>query len=173
MADGTSEITAASKFINSTTEPAWSDSKHDWYNGADRCLFAVSTDADSELVEFFHTGGNYVLYATSIESLEATDIDTTWTDVTLTRPIFAQEAECTFFGAWGDGAANNLYWRTNGVVNTAAYHAVGVSHTSNQRPTNTVRVITDADGKIEVGHALSNTCTIAVHTNGWYFPTCM
>ena len=28
-------------FLNDTTAPAWSETKHGWYNGDDRCIFAV------------------------------------------------------------------------------------------------------------------------------------
>ena len=46
----------AASFLNSTTAPTYSQSKHGWYNGSDRCVFAVYINASGEYRQFYHNG---------------------------------------------------------------------------------------------------------------------
>ena len=46
-------------FLNSTTAPTWSGTKHGWYNGNDRCIFAVYERGDA-IAMFNHDGGDLV-----------------------------------------------------------------------------------------------------------------
>jgi len=165
---GTNVITA-SELIDSTTEPAWSEAKHGWYNGEDRCICAVLTDGSSNILEFFHDG-DLVVYADQIAELALTDIDTTWTDVNLASsvPKFTTKAVATFRTNYTDGNAE-ISWRINGQTGTSG-HFVCRSTTNNRQPANTINIITDASQIIEVVHSSSNANTIAIWANGWYFP---
>ena len=42
----------STNFTYSNTEPIWSDSKHGWYNGNDKAVFAVLADASGNIYEF-------------------------------------------------------------------------------------------------------------------------
>lgn len=99
------------------------------------------------------------------------DLDTTWTDVTLTIPGFSTKALVTVGGVYVDGEAA-LYSRVNGQSGTTGlyvlYTGVGTSH-----PRNSVTVITDSSQKIEIVHSTSNGNKARVDTNGWYLPTGM
>lgn len=47
-------------FTDSTTEPSWDDDKLGWYNGDDRCVGALYTEADTSTIhEFFSVGCKY------------------------------------------------------------------------------------------------------------------
>ena len=166
MADGTSEISAASKFINSTTEPAWSDSKHGWYNGADLCIFAVYTDGGSEVTEFNHGGGDYVSFAEEIADRASADLDATWTDVSLTLPIFSTEALVTALADYVDTTVT-LKWRTNGVTATGGHTIELVASGKSYNP---VHVITDSSQKIEIKFSAAGGDKAGITTSGFFLP---
>ena len=168
MADGTSEITAATKFINSTTAPSWSDSKHGWYNSADLCIFACLTNSSDEILEFYHDN-DFVSYGEGIADQAATDIGSTFTDVTLTVPTFVRRAEVTFLGLQVTGNTS-AWWRVNGSSCTTG-HYVYYIHADSTYSNATLSVILDSNLKFELSHQNdAGTSTTAVYTNGWYFP---
>jgi hypothetical protein len=164
-------VLAAARLINSTTAPTWSDAKNGWYNGADRCIFAVRTDGSAQIREFFHVG-DQVQFADEIEdAASTTDIDNAWTDVTLTVPLFNAPAIVTFIGVYGS-ANKEFYWRTNGQTGTVGKKIFRAS-ANTQVPMTTCDVIPDATGKIEVIADASNNTTIGAYTVGWKFPNRM
>jgi len=87
-------------FLNSTTAPTWSDAKHGWYNGSDRCIFAILTDGTSDIVEFYHDGGDAVFYADNQteRSVSALDSASSWVDVDMKTsvPGFSTKAQVNF-----------------------------------------------------------------------------
>lgn len=162
-------LISVSELIDSTTEPAWSNAKHGWYNGEDKCIFAVRTNGDSEILEFFHDG-DLVVFADQIVNLNgSTDCDS-WTDATLTIPKFTQKAEVLIRALYSD-TETWVYWRTNGQTG-ATGHIVGFVGTicSVCRSVATVPVITDATQKIEVQFGAETANVMDVYTYGWYFP---
>lgn len=165
----------ASEFVASTTAPTQSHSKKGFYNGSDRCVFAYLTDASSNLVEFFHDGGDYVLYANMVSDKALTDIDTTWTDVTLTMPEFATKANATFRTYRpGNQDAKWPLWRTNGQSGTTGHYVCSpVADGGIVNSFGATDVITDSSQIIEVKMSGSNNQQMAVYTNGWYFPAGM
>ena len=48
-------------FLNDMTAPAYSATKHGWYNGNDRCIFAIYETSDA-VYEFIHDGGDEIFY---------------------------------------------------------------------------------------------------------------
>jgi hypothetical protein len=162
---GTNLLTA-SEFIFSTTEPTWSHTKHGWYNGNDRCIFAVYSSSGS-IYKFYHDADS-VVYDVALNNLTLTDIDT-WTDVTLTIPAFATRASGIF--EFEAGSQNTYsYWRPNG--SSGAGHLIGTgSVTVSGACINTVMVIADSTQKIEVNPAASGGAKIGVDTAGWYLPS--
>jgi hypothetical protein len=167
-------------FLNSTTAPTWSDAKHGFYNGSDKCIFGFVTNASSQIYEFFHDGGDYMSYAdskaggqTAVTDLDysAIDVDTTWDDVYLLIPAFATKAECRFSAAYVDGASS-LSWRTNGQTGTDG-HLVADVNSDYAASTNTATVFSDSSQIIEVVMSASNGNTATVQCEGWYFPTGM
>jgi hypothetical protein len=164
-----STITAA-RLLNDTTAPSWSDGKHGYYNGNDRCIFAVLTNGSSQIIEFFHVN-DYVNFADEISELSAQDIDTTFTDVTLSAPGFSDSAVITF-------TLNSLntnvegYWRVNGQTGSSG-HTIASVASSGEKTINTFRVITDSSQKIEIKLNTNGTDTVEVSTDGFYLPNGM
>jgi len=161
-------------FLNSKTGPTWSDAKHGWYNGSDRCIFAVITSAANNVNEFFHDGGDLVFYADFINALTETDIDTTWTDVTLTIPAFSTKAKVMFLhDSNGNTSGTNCYWRTNGQTATNGHFVTYTKSGETEHQNVVTDVITDSSQVIEVKMLASSTDSLLIETDGWYFPTGM
>lgn len=171
MADGTSEITAASKFINSTTGPTWSDTKHGMYNGNDLFLFAVKTNADSEVTVSYHDGGKYVeLDEKLISDAYQKDIDDTFTPVTLDAPNLGDGARVRvrFHVRCPTTGGGEVMWRKNG-SSSSGIEVMYIHCTNTPRVIMPQEVITDSSQKIEVKLGDGDS-TISVHTLGWYYP---
>lgn len=168
-----SEITSGTEItkdelIWSNTEPAWSTTYAGWYNGDDRCIFAALTNAvPDNILEFFHDG-NFVLFADKISDLATEDIDTDWTDVTITMPKFAQKAQVKFLLVYQDGNAAG-YWRTDGQTGTTG-HVYGQVNAGTTYSWMSLTVITSTSQIIEIKHSASNADTTLIETDGWYFP---
>jgi len=174
--DDTAVVTAGAKllteteFLNDTTAPTWSASKHGWYNGDDRCIFAVTTSGASAVLEFFQSE-DCVMYADEHESaVTASDIDATWTDIVLAMPGFSTRA-IVAFAQLDDTASNRtLFWRTNGQTATVGHRVVYNTANGDSESHNTSIVITDSTQKIEVKTNDTGTSLTRVSTDGWYFP---
>jgi hypothetical protein len=163
---GTNVITA-SELIHSDTGPTWSNYKRGWYNGNDRCIFAVRTDAFSHLLEFIQAK-DFVM-SNPITDLTTTDVADTpnWTSVSLTIPIFSNVAniEVGYFYA---GENCSFLWRPSGtqLAGNILINCVAVPN-SFIMPIN---VITNLSQTIQVCSNIATDDTIYIKTHGWYFP---
>jgi hypothetical protein len=180
---GTNLLTAT-EFIVTTTAPTWNASKHGWYNSGvpnDRCIFAFynTNVISADITQFFHDGGDCVLYANEISDLYA-DIDLTWTDVTLTIPEFSIMAQVNLhLDNAGAGNQEQAFWRVNGLSGATygvgdAGHLFGATDADGQsEDMNTIRVITDNSQVIEVVCNGGGGHFIGAYTAGYYFPAGM
>jgi hypothetical protein len=159
----------ATELIWSSTAPSWSDSLRGWYNGDDRCIFAVRTNGTpNNILEFFHEG-DYVLKADITTDYSAADPGTDFSaEVTLVIPSFARRAVCTFVGTYVDGVST-FFWRTEGQTGTTG-HSVGAVYVDSQKSYNSTDVICSSNMKIDVKSNGDNADTISVNSEGWYFP---
>lgn len=164
-------ILTASEFLNSTTAPTWSHTKHGWYNGNDRCIGAFLTDGANNMLAFWHDGGRQVLYDAPVTFVNAADIDSAWTDATVTAPGFATRAVCRFKGVYVDSDAW-FCWRPNGSSSTNG-HSVVLCNATTTDPVNTVDVMMDSAQKIEVKSGSDNGDTLTVYAMGFYLPAGM
>ena len=162
-------LIAIGQMTDVTTEPAWSHTKHGWYNGHDLCIGAVLTSGASEILEFFHDGGDYVLFADRTVPYSDQTPTNSWDDVTLVIPAFAVKAEVTIFSGYIDTATQSL-WRTNG--QTAGYgHFIAFVDADVSWALNDITVITDDSQIFEVRFSAGSAGNlITVYLNGWYFP---
>ncbi len=158
-----SNLLTAAEFTDSITEPTFNPVKRGWYNGSDRCIFAVRTSGASAILEFFHDG-NKVNFADGIENQAAIDIDDAFTDIgALIIPKFTTLG----IAAFTLSVANGFWdWRTNG-QSGATGHRIGAAQVVN--PHTTHEVITDSTQIIELKATVSDTAKIACTTEGWKF----
>ena len=160
---GTNLLTAA-EFINSTTAPTWSDAKHGWYNGSDRCIFAYYVSSGS-IGSFTHDGGDYIQYRATFNDQSTTDI-TTDTAITLTVPDIAPDAQMLLM----TGGDNSV---TNRSLVTVGLRVIGV-FALNHNLTSNARVSTDSNQQIALAISdYAGRTEITIWTQGWYLPTGM
>lgn len=160
-----------SEFLFSTTAPSWNSSSHGYYNGSDRCIFAVVTDGSGNIREFLHNGDT-VFYADGIADRVAASItQDTWTDVTLKIPGFSRRAIVTAQYYWGSyGNWGTLSWRTNGQSGTTGHRALQVEAYAYSRYANgTFSIITDSSQIVEF-KSTSASSFLGVTTQGWHLP---
>ncbi len=123
----------ASSFLNSTTAPTYSQSKHAWYNGSDRCIFAVYINGDGEIMKFYANGTDHVSWDNDLVVLSAYPVTgNAFTPFTVNYvPAFSSEAEMT----WqmqsdpGSNLACSWFWRTGG--STSDGHKLGITEHGN------------------------------------------
>ena len=168
---GAALLTAA-EFVAVTTAPTYSVTKHGWYNGSDRCIGAFLTNASSQIVEFYHDGGEQVFFADEQGSI--THTATSWTDVDLSDyvPGFSTKADVGFYTTYdAEDTATFGYWRTNGQTGSTG-HRIGIAQDSGAdtyRQINTTTVITDSSQVIEC--LMSNgDASLRIQISGWFFP---
>lgn len=162
-------VITATQLIDATTEPAYSQSKHGWYNSLDRCIFAVRTDGSGNILEFFHENG-YVLFANNITIDNVVDIDEIYTDSSaFTLPIFSREPLVTIKHQHGNESCH-LSWRTNGQLGGTG-HVLLYANPSQVQPHVVTKLLTGSAHKVEykIGTA-DNTNIMTVWQHGWYFP---
>jgi hypothetical protein len=171
---GGTEITNA-ELIWSTDEPSWTEAQRAWMrtvtNTDDRCIFAVRTDGSDDILEFFHDGGDLVIYADDIAATlaDGTPSDT-FSDVTYTAPSFCTKVQATLMGTRAD-TNGNLMYRTNGQSGSTGHQIGRVQLNVAQVTVNTLAVITDSSQIIEMRwSAASAGNTIESWIIGWYFP---
>lgn len=160
------------EFIDSTTAPTWSAANHGWYNGADMCIFAVRTNSDSEIAEFWHCN-DLMLYGGGKAIKSDWDATTTWQDVDFSNyvPSFAQDIQATFGDNYSD-TSTALYWRVNGSTTTDGHEIMRIN-ANTDRSYSTLRVISDTSQIIEVKRNYDGAEVLDIWCNGWYFPTGM
>jgi len=162
----------ATELIWSDTAPTYSHTYGGLYNGDDLCIFGVFTGAGpANILEFFHDGGDYVLWANGFLETSSLAPSTTWTDLDMasSMPAFATKALCNFRLTYID-ASVTAYWRTNGQAGTAG-HRIGtvVVDVANYESVSEI-IITDSAQIIEFKYDGATTNQIIVTVQGWFFP---
>lgn len=154
----------ATELIWSTTSPSYVHTRRGWYNGSDRCIFAVLTNSSSHIRGFQHCG-NFVGFADAINTWAYSILNASWTDWTLNIPVFSTCANITFY-PYPDGSYQLFYWRTNGQTGTIG-RVLGQSSDS-FATTSDHQVLTDSSGIIEVKADVAARY-VTGWTNGFYF----
>lgn len=166
------DLLTASEFLFSSTGPTYSQANHGWYNGSDRCIFAVRTDATADILEFYQES-DLAFFADSITDY-GQDVDAAWEDVTLTIPTFCTEAEITFrLDNTGQGSVQGSYWRQNGQTGTLGHYVQGTDADGKSEDWSSFKVHTDTLGRIEVRNTGTQAHSIYIYTVGYYFPAGM
>lgn len=162
-------LLTASEFVAVTTAPTYSVTKHGWYNGNDRCVGAFRTNASSQIVGFYHDGGEYFNYASDVADMDGQDIDTTYTAQALTLPDFGAGARAgiTIISLPGSVSAY-AYWRVGG--SSDAGHRVGATVGTYGRASSNLTVSVDSSQQIEVKYDTGGNNTMDIYTHGYYFP---
>ena len=155
----------AASFLNATTAPTYNQSKHGWYNGSDRCIFAFYIDADGTIRQFFHNGGDYTMYADQWSEGGMGANASYATKIITGMPAFAIRVEMNFFVNGNSATVSSQYWRVTGTTGT--HYLSKVEDDEAEFVVNNVTVYTDSSRQIDV---LTNTATVYPYTAGWFIP---
>jgi len=156
----------AASFLNSTTAPTYSHTKHGWYNGSDRCIFAFYIDSSGNIEKWFHDGGNYVLLSDDYSN-GGTTTSTSYQAITIMMPAFTKKAECNFeIDGQIATSRSYQYWRVTG---SGGEHVLGrIEDDEAEYVVNNVTIYTDANHQIDIKN---NTApNVRPFTAGWYIP---
>ena len=154
------------EFTNSTTAPSWSNATKGWYNGDDRCIFAVMCSG-GEIMPFDHST-NLVTFRSVHTSRALADLGTSWTAVALKAPGFCDEALVTFENYHaGTGRSIYGYWRNT----SGDGHLAWATRSQYERDVNTVRVSCDSSQEIDIkNNDATGDQQVAVYTDGFFLP---
>ncbi len=165
----------ASEIIGSTTAPTWSDSKHGWYNGDDRCIFAVYFEGSS-INNFYHSGGDYVQFGDDKTELTyAAPTFNAWTDVTTSyHPVFTREVELTYQLKAEPTGTNNMtvYTRTKGDTSTGHFLGTvegGGGTYDDEHVVTNFRMFVDANDILQYeANSSSTDHKFGIYANGYF-----
>lgn len=156
-----------SEFAWSTTAPTWDNGYKQWLNSDDRCIFAVKTNGTpDDILDFTHDGTGLVFFDAGVEDRAIADLDTTWTNVTLSIPDFG--AYRALIGIMCDTSSSTitLYWRPDGTSITG----LPICRPAGAGEVRLATVQTSSSQIIEIKNSVSDATTAGVNTMGWYFP---
>ena len=171
----------AGSFLNSTTAPTYSQTKHGWYNGSDRCIFAFYIISSGEITPFYHSGDTFVQYKTD----QSEDADNT------SSGTYAVLAPQIGTGTEIFGEVTIKLVSPNGNTNGSAFYAASFAGTGqfigkveagdgsydDEHVASNKRIATYDSGSARYiyitksGGAAANYWT--AFTNGWYLPNGM
>jgi len=170
---GTDELTAT-ELLYATDAPTWSDTKHGWYNGSDRCIFAVWCTAASTQYAWDHDGGRLIIWDSFYSARALADLDSTWVDVTLSVPSFCSFAEVSVLGYVYDQSGVGLYVRENGSSDNGQLIGWGTRVAGDTCSLNsTIPIGLDASGIFEVKYTKGGLDTCGCYQYGFYLPNGM
>jgi hypothetical protein len=158
---GTNLLTAT-ELIASPAEPSLAPLGHGWYNGNDRCIFAVFVLSGS-VVAFYHDGGDYVQYLSAIADRASSDVAARAVNV-LTIPSFSTKAMCYFLVGLNGGYE----------LKVAPSDADGVTiltGVASESRDSVASVITGATQGLYLALTdYTGTNNVRIDTLGWFFP---
>lgn len=160
-------LLTASEFVAVTTAPTWSNTKHGWYNGNDRCIAAFRTNSSSQVLSFWHDGGEYFDYDVSMADRAYAAVGTAnWENVTATVPSFCSLAEVTIGVISSAASGYSVSTRVDGSsgAGRARSYSVGA-----QGGRNTFKQMLSSSQVYEI-KADASGLNAAMATDGYYFP---
>lgn len=161
---GPATLSSGSQIYDSVTLPVFSNTKGGWYNGDDRCIFAVRGLSGSSYV-IFNQNNDYVGYDDRITDVTNQAVVTTGTNHALTVPVFCLRAMATFVGLRQTADAT-IFTRRGGVSTTG--HPVVLASTSNY-PINSVSCDLDGSNQINVYSSVDGS-NVTIQTDGFWMP---
>lgn len=168
-----SPLLTASQLLFSTTAPSWSEAKHGWYNGNDRCIFAVHVSSGS-LSKFWHDGGDFIQFDSDYEPRSFASLAaSTWTNITCRVPSFCTQVQASigwYYGVGSLGTEVYMMMRPDGSTGG------GVRIATAYRGSGTIAFVSPVvranvvSGIFEIWHNSSSAESVGVNQSGWYLP---
>jgi len=160
-------------FLNETTAPTYSATKHGWYNGSDRCIFAVY-ETGGVALEFYPNMGGYSPWSsTTSHQIGAGDVDNTWEAKSLVvgMPGFATMADVAAVCRVKTADANvSFYIRPTGSTNTTIMTQLERIAVDQYITAGPLKVTTNASQSVDIQVSRDGDDTMGLFIHGWYFP---
>ena len=165
-------VTASSLYA-SGTKPTYSTgiTKRGWYNGEDRCIFAVYVEGG--ILDFTHDGGTHVLWDT--DRNDGTHNGLSWATKTLSVPPLPDMVGIAGFFANGTTELNGYDYRYRR-PGTGGEHYMGRTEDDESEFLINDMIVQTTNGQIEVniGRWMNNggsgTPTLYIKTRGFLLP---
>lgn len=172
VAAGTAELTA-SEIAVTTSAPVYSDTKHGYYSGNDRCIFMIPVTAGA-IEKVVHDGGRFVRYDEPTAIYAGYPSINFITQATFSVPAVCTEAQATFIGS-PLGTVNNYIckWRPTTSTGDGFVVAYGnsISGTEILTAGPGVKVTLDGSYEIDITVSLADTnAAMTVYQDGFYLP---
>jgi len=153
-------------FLNSTTAPTYSQTKHGWYSGSDRCIFSFYIDGDGDIAQWFHNGGEYVMNSSPFDDGTLSSSGS-WQTETLTVPAFCIKAEVDCAINNQINAHDTQWWRVNGTEPSPAHLLTRSEGDEAEFIANSVTVYLDGSRQLQI---LTNNASVLTYTAGYFLP---
>lgn len=156
-----------SELVWSSTAPTFNHQYKGWYNGDDRCIFAVQTNSTPDnLIEMWHDGGSLLTYADSAADRAYDTISSGWASHALTLPDFGDGAKAlvTFF-CYDNSGNTYLYYRKEG---SSASQGSLIARVLDAYFGNTVEVYVGSSQEVDLNP--DGAMYLGIHTNGFFMP---
>ena len=169
----------AASFLNSTTAPTYSHTKHGWYNSSDRCVFAVYINASGDIDPFYHNGSDFVQFAQDYPEFDVNPPTfNSWTTLgpfVRTLPI-GKETELTWTLKSTGGSTNSVSWKWRPFGSALNGHVLGITEAGtggadDEHISANIRTYLGTDNKLDYYANSSVTGhRFTVYSNGFYIP---
>lgn len=177
------KIITNTELIWSNTEPERNDTYMGYYNGDDRCIFAVSTNVGPTNINFFTHSDNYVQLGggTGGVIIGSADIDTDWTEYNIVDdvPNFVRKVQSYFkltIPASSSLGTVTCFYRDENDTDPSGRLIVGATKEVSDKTgggSSVVDIIVDDTQKFDVKLSRSDHDNLYMALNGWYLPTGM
>ena len=165
-----SPLLVAACFLNSSTAPTWSATKSGWYNGLDRCIFAVYA-GDTAFDGWWHDGTFLVYLGDEVQHVTPQVVQDTFVDAEAAcwGPAISQKFVTKWYINDSGGEVGGLYWRMNGASNTTG-HLIYINVLDDDWYPVPAIIMTDSGQLIELKYVATDANTIDGWTDAWYLP---
>lgn len=172
-ATGTS-ITAT-EIEYSTTAPTRDVNSYGYYHGSNdtwRCIFSFYSNTNMNIEKFYQLNKD-IIFDNELTNIGPVTPSTTWTDITLSTPLFEGAVSCivNFYCAYVDAGVNfGIFYRPNGSPAVTGV-MVGILNPAAIRSLVRSPIKCDDSGIIEVRHAAAGTDAITIRPIGFVLPS--
>lgn len=168
-----SRALVAGCFIGLTTAPTFSNTKKQWLNSNDRCVWGIPTDSSANIRLFYQdkTKIDYRNVDNAYDVANGVDIDTAWVPLTVDIPAFSVDAIISLL-VYNSGSAvtfDNALYRVTGSSDTGNR----ILHGHDLSEFVITNVKTSIGQQIDIKFGASDTDVLYSQTYGFSLPSGM
>lgn len=165
-------LDSSSYFTDSTTAPTFNYTKKGYYNGDDRCIFAIYVDGSGNIVNFWHFGDDICWWDDRRTVRAYAAMAAGWANtVPFATAVPPFSTEVQFQAFINDTTTSSILdSRLNGSTTTVGLRIGRVNATSSTWDTITMRHALGTSQGIQFKASAGTTTSLEVHASAWFFP---